>query len=396
VLRAAGDRDETNAALSDRLCTALQLTNFWQDLSRDEPRGRAYLPRRERALLGDARALAFAIARTRRLFDDAAPLAARAPRPLRAWLRAVEAGGRAVLERVARLGARRIPRAAHARAGDRARMLVRAFGPGLPASSFGAAFLLLAPARREALAALHAFCRALDDEVDEAPTPGHALAGLEQARTETQRMIAGTPLGPAGARLVEAWARLGAARDGRLAEGLSELLDGLTIDARVEAIRSDDELELYCSFVGGGPGIAALPVFGRDDAVPFARALGIALQRTNVLRDIAATRGWAASTCRARTSTPSASIPRRSPARPRRRAHAARACARRPGPGVVRPRPRGAAEGRGADLAPALGMGAVYEGVLARIEADPAASGASACARPGSRRVRVGSPRVPR
>jgi squalene synthase HpnC len=107
VLRAAGDRDEANGALSDRLCTALQLTNFWQDLSRDEPRGRAYLPRHERAELGDARALAWAIARTRRLFDDAAPLAGRAPRPLRAWLRAVEAGGRAVLERVDRLGPRR-------------------------------------------------------------------------------------------------------------------------------------------------------------------------------------------------------------------------------------------------------------------------------------------------
>ena len=372
VLRAAGDQDEDNAALSDRLCTALQLTNFWQDLSRDEPRGRAYLPRSERAELGDARALAWSIARTRRLFDDAAPLAGRAPRPLRAWLRAVDAGGRAVLERVGRLG----PDAFRVRptlgAGDRARMLVRAFGPGVPASSFGASFLLLPPGRREALTALHAFCRALDDEIDEAPTPAHALAGLERARAETQRVLEGDPRSPVGARLVDAWARLGADRGGRLAEGLGALLDGLAIDARGEAMRTDDDLELYCSFVGGGPGVAALPVFGRDDAVAFARALGIALQRTNVLRDIAAD-------ARAgRVYVPRADLEAfeidpaalAGPAPPPGARRLARALAARARASFTRARaalPRGAAR----DLAPALGMGGVYEGVLARIEADP-------------------------
>ena len=372
VLRAAGDRDEANAALSDRLCTALQLTNFWQDLSRDEPRGRAYLPRRERAELGDARALAWAIARTRRLFDDAAPLATRAPRPLRGWLRAVEAGGRAVLERVDRLGPEAFRVRPALKTGDRVRMLVRAFGPGLPASSFGASFLLLAPARREALAALHAFCRALDDEVDEAPTPAHAQAGLERARAETRRAIAGEPLSPVGARLVEAWARLGQARDGRLAEGLAALLDGLAFDARGEAIEDDADLERYCLCVGGGPGIAALPVFGRDDAVPFARALGVALQRTNVLRDIAADARvghvYVPRTDLAAFGIDPAALA--GPAPPQGARRLARALAVRARAAFARARaalPPGAAR----DLAPALGMGGVYEGVLARIEADP-------------------------
>jgi phytoene synthase len=372
VLRAAGDRDEANALLSDRLCTALQLTNFWQDLARDEPRGRSYLPRRERAELGDARALAWAIARTRRLFDDAAPLAGRAPRPLRAWLRAVEAGGRAVLERVERLGPDAFRVRATLGAGDRARMLVRAFGPGLPSSSFGASFLLLPPARREALAALHAFCRALDDEVDEAPTPAEALAGLARAREETSSVLAGAPRSPVGARLVEAWARLGADRGGRLAEGLDALLDGLALDARGESISTDDELERYCTFVGGGPGVAALPVFGQDEAVPFARALGVALQRTNVLRDIAAD-------ARAgRIYVPHADLEAfgidpaalAAPAPPPGARRLARALAARARASFARARaalPRGAAR----DFAPALGMGAVYEGVLARIEADP-------------------------
>ena len=372
VLRAAGDHDEAHAALSDRLCTALQLTNFWQDLSRDEPRGRAYLPRRERAELGDARALAWAVARTRRLFDDAAPLAAQAPRPLRAWLRAVDAGGRAVLERVARLGpeAFRVRPALGAR--DRVRMLARAFGPGLPASSFGASFLLLAPARREALAALHAFCRALDDEVDEAPTAALALAGLERTRAEALRVIAGEPGSPVGTRLVEAWAHLGAERGGRLAEGLAALLEGLALDAHEALVATDDDLEHYCLCVGGGPGVAALPVFGRDDAVPFARALGVALQRTNVLRDLAAdARAGRIYVPRADLEAfgidPASLAGTAAPPGARR---LARALAVRARAAFARARaalPRGAAR----DLAPALGMGAVYEGVLARIEADP-------------------------
>ncbi|MEO6462378.1 MAG: squalene/phytoene synthase family protein, partial [Candidatus Eisenbacteria bacterium] len=122
VLAAAGDRDPEHGRLSDRLCTALQLANHWQDLSRDEPRGRSYLPRAERARLGDARALAFAIARTRQAFDEAAPLAGRATPALRPWLRAVLAGGRTILARSEALGGRAFTQRPALTAGDRGRI----------------------------------------------------------------------------------------------------------------------------------------------------------------------------------------------------------------------------------------------------------------------------------
>ena len=384
VLWAAGDRDPGRAALSDRLCTALQLTNFWQDLSRDEPRGRGYLPRHERAAWGDTRALAYAVARTRRLFDDAAPLAASAPAALRPWLRAVQAGGRAVLERVARLGPDAFATRATLGTADRARIALVAYAPALPLSSFGASFLLLGPAPREALAALHAFCRALDDEVDDAPTPELARLGLARVRAEIARVIGGEARSPSGARLIGAWSRLGAPRDGLLAEGLAALALGLAHDAQQAPIETDDDLERYARQVGGGPGLAALPVFGRPDARGFALALGTALQRTNILRDVAedARSG--------RVYLPLEDLARAGlrpedlggDAAPAGYRAVARPLIRRAREAFDRARaaiPDGAARA----LAPALGMGKVYEGVLDRIAQDPG--------RVWRERVRVGA-----
>lgn len=372
VLWAAGDRDARNAELSDRLCSALQLTNFWQDLARDEPRGRHYLPRRERAQLGDTRALAFAVARTRRLFDDAVPLARRAPAPLRAWLRAVDAGGRAVLERVAALGPRAFTTRPALTAGDRARVALKVFAPDLPSSSFGASFLLLTPPRREALAALHAFCRALDDEIDDAPAAEQAQLGLERARAELARVARGTPQSPAGVRLVEAWALLGAPRDGLLAEGLAALAVGLAHDAAGASIARDEDLERYCRAVGGGPGLAALPVFGREDARAFAFELGVALQRTNILRDVAedarAGRIYLPLEDLAHAGiSPRSLAGAEAPPGYRRLALVLASRAREAFDRARAALPPGSA---GA-LAPALAMGKVYEGILDRIEREP-------------------------
>ena len=374
VLWAAGDRDPARAGLSDRLCTALQLTNFWQDLSRDEPRGRRYLPARERAAYGDARALAYAVARTRRLFDDAAPLPGRAPRPIRTWLHAVHAGGRAVLERVAALGPRAFTERAALSGGDKAKITLAAFAPDLPLSSFGASFLLLDPTRREALAALHAFCRALDDEVDDAPTPELAMLGLARVHAEIERVLAGDARSPAGARMAAAWPRLEgkATRESLLAEGLALLARGLTHDARGREIATDDDLERYCAAVGGGPGLAALPVFGRPDARAFANALGVALQRTNILRDVAedarAGRVYLPSEDLARAGLAVADLAGEfAPPGYRRVAEPLVERAR-----VAFDRARAAVPtGATRALAPALAMGKVYEGVLARIAQDP-------------------------
>jgi phytoene synthase len=93
VLRLANQADEVRDRWSDAICTALQLTNFWQDRSLDLSRGRNYLP-------ADT-TMAEALARTRALFDAGRPLCDAACGRLRYELRATWLGGRRILDRVA-------------------------------------------------------------------------------------------------------------------------------------------------------------------------------------------------------------------------------------------------------------------------------------------------------
>jgi squalene synthase HpnC len=103
VLRIAGHRDPRRDAWSDALCTALQLTNFWQDLSVDLARGRTYLPASElRAHATTKAALAAAVRRTRALFDEGRPVCDSVRGRLRYELRATWLGGVRVLDRVER------------------------------------------------------------------------------------------------------------------------------------------------------------------------------------------------------------------------------------------------------------------------------------------------------
>jgi phytoene synthase len=240
-------------------------------------------------------------------------------------------------------------------------------------SSFAAAFGILPPERREALSALHAFCRRLDDLVDDAPDSETARAGAGRALGELTALGAGVPEGAAGRRLAAAWRTFPpeaiAVRDG----GLASLMVGLIQDATGFRPQTDADLWMYCRSVGGGPGIAALPVFGRgDDSFAFALALGTALQRTNVLRDVA-------SDARAgRCYVPAEDLARAG--------LSAQELAAATAPAGFRPlalrlarRARDAfREARAAmpsdaarDLAPALAMAGAYEHVLSRIESDP-------------------------
>ena len=114
MLRLFGHDEADCDRLSDYLCTALQLTNFWQDLSVDLPRGRCYLPRRDLERQGLAegdlqlpgivparrRILAAVSDRTRDLYEEAGPLPARVGGRLAWELRAIVAGGERILEKV--------------------------------------------------------------------------------------------------------------------------------------------------------------------------------------------------------------------------------------------------------------------------------------------------------
>ena len=116
MLRISGQRDAQLDAWSDEICTALQLTNFWQDLKADYDRGRVYLPREEQHLHGAREedlasgrvtpawqeTLSAAVLRTRGLFDEGRPLCDAIRGRLRYELRATWLGGTRVLDRLAR------------------------------------------------------------------------------------------------------------------------------------------------------------------------------------------------------------------------------------------------------------------------------------------------------
>lgn len=120
VLLITGQRDQALLELSDSLCTALQLTNFWQDLSVDLPRGRCYLPRAEaercavdlEALVrgqpqeGSGKLLALVCDRTLAFFADARPLPGKLRGRLRMEIAATWHGGVAILRRTTVLGER--------------------------------------------------------------------------------------------------------------------------------------------------------------------------------------------------------------------------------------------------------------------------------------------------
>jgi phytoene synthase len=118
VLELFGHRDVELFALSDCICTALQLTNFWQDVARDLERGRIYLPlddlERFHYTLDDLRAacvddrwrelLKFEITRTGQFFERGKTLPERVATPLRLQLRLTWLGGMSVLGKIARVG----------------------------------------------------------------------------------------------------------------------------------------------------------------------------------------------------------------------------------------------------------------------------------------------------
>ncbi len=118
VLELFGHHDAELFALSDHICTALQLTNFWQDVAIDLARDRIYLPLEDLQRFGysleDLRAervddrwrslLAFEIARTRELFDQGKPLTERVVPNLRRQLRLTWLGGTTILTKIEAVG----------------------------------------------------------------------------------------------------------------------------------------------------------------------------------------------------------------------------------------------------------------------------------------------------
>jgi 15-cis-phytoene synthase len=173
------------------------------------------------------------------------------------------------------------------------------------ARNFAYGIRLLPPAKRQALAAVYAFARRIDDIGDGDLPPPAKLAALADARASVTALSAGHhPPGGNGSLPRE---NGGPPGDGAaddlvlvaLADAASrfdiplaafgELIDGCEADVRGTTYRTFDDLLHYCRCVAGSIGRLSLGVFGTADvatAAPLADALGVALQLTNILRDI--------------------------------------------------------------------------------------------------------------
>jgi phytoene synthase len=143
--------------------------------------------------------------------------------------------------------------------------------------------LFLPPAKRRASWALYAFCRIADDIADEPGLYPDPIAGLARWRQALLDTYAGHPRGP----VMRAWAGALARYPIPLQPAL-DLLDGVKMDLHGGAYETFDQLRLYCYRVAGTAGLLMAPVLGYDDprALDAAVDLGIAMQLTNILRDL--------------------------------------------------------------------------------------------------------------
>ena len=150
-------------------------------------------------------------------------------------------------------------------------------------SSFYYSFLFLPPPRRRAITALYAFCREVDDVVDEVADPGVARTKLAWWRQEVARAYDGVPQHPVAQALAPV------VREFALpAEHFQTVIDGMAMDLAQSRYVDFAALELYCHRVAGVVGLLSAEIFGYTDPRTrgYARDLGIAFQLTNICRDV--------------------------------------------------------------------------------------------------------------
>lgn len=328
VLRLFGvSPDETMARASDAVCTGLQLVNHWQDVAGDAARGRLYLPLEDCARFGvdpeavlrgeDSPALrqlvAFETARARALLESGGALLGLLGGRLRLEVALFRRGGLAACDALVRAGHAVQQGSPRLGGGDRARILVAglrdaAFPPRPPrdrepaleprlrdayahcaqivqrsGSSFAAAFWMLPAPRRRALHAVYAFCRLADDIADDPAVRGDRAALIARWREELEAAYLGKSEHPVGIALGDAVHRF------RLPQEIfQDLLLGVESDLRGEPIERFEDLRLYCYRVASTVGLLVVTLLGcrSPRAYAWAETLGIAVQLTNVLRDV--------------------------------------------------------------------------------------------------------------
>ncbi len=150
-------------------------------------------------------------------------------------------------------------------------------------SSFYYAFLFLPPPRRAAITAFYAFCREVDDVVDEVSDAGVAATKLAWWRGEVAQAYAGQPSHP----VMQALMPLAPQFDIR-AEHLLAVVEGCETDLTQTRFLDFPALERYCHLVAGVVGEVAANIFGRsaEATTAYAHRLGLAMQLTNIIRDV--------------------------------------------------------------------------------------------------------------
>jgi squalene synthase HpnC len=358
VLYLCGYRDEQRQRLSDATCTALQLANFWQDVSRDLEKGRIYIPL-DAAAARDltekdiverrfderyVRLMKGLISRTRELFAEGRPLAKMVDGRLSVDLEMFSRGGLAVLTAIEAMGYDTLHRRPAISKVKQVGLLGRAMlaylsgldrnseksgripvtlrpEQGIPETSavledsysechriarasrsnFYAAFFLLPDSKRDALAALYAFMRLVDDVADEGSDLAAKQRGLAKWRAALDQAVTGeAQLFDGNAAVAPPAASLGAAtvilpalvdtmqRYKMPARYLHDLISGAEMDLTVRAYPTFERFREYCYRVAGTVGLTCTHVFGFRDAraLDLAEKLGLAFQLTNIIRDV--------------------------------------------------------------------------------------------------------------
>ncbi len=155
----------------------------------------------------------------------------------------------------------------------------------LPAagSSFYTAMRLLPPERREAMYAVYAFCRSVDDVADDGGAREVRAAELDRWRADIDALYAGNP--PTRVQPLAGPVK----RFGLKRQDFQDVIDGMAMDAVEDIVApGEDKLDLYCDRVASAVGRLSVRIFGmpEEDGIRLAWHQGRALQLTNILRDI--------------------------------------------------------------------------------------------------------------
>lgn len=315
LVLAVYDRAEPDlVALSDDVCTGLQLVNFLQDPPRDLALGRVYLPREDLDRFGVAEeelagpwserfsALCrFEAERARGLLLRGLPLAGALGGRIGRSVALFARGGLAALDALEESNWDVFARRPAPGRLDFVRLaaaeLVRPTGPReayeeacritrREARSFAWGIRVLPIRKRQAISALYAFARRVDDIADDPSfAPEERRARLEQCRSEVEAL----PGSPNGDLVLLALADA-AARFRIPTTSLVDLVDGGLMDVERSRYENWEELREYCRRVAGAVGIACCAVYGpgdRETAFGRAETLGLALQQINIMRDLA-------------------------------------------------------------------------------------------------------------